>query len=753
MYRFPGLCDYNLASDCRAAYKEFAVHVQRSPGRAGGHPRLEYILLTIRDDTIYLTRQLVVVNGAMVSTPHYRSGLLIEWSDAYTKVFSRAGLTLMWNREDALMLELDSRFRNHTCGLCGDYNGLQTYSEFLSDGVLFSAVEFGNMQKINKPGAECNDPEEVSAPKSCSEHRAECQRLLTAEAFEGCLDLVPLEPYVQACAQDRCQCPSGAACVCSTLAEFSRQCSHAGGRPGNWRTASLCPKTCPRNMVYLESGSPCVDTCSHLEVSHLCEEHRMDGCFCPEGTVYDDLRDGGCVPVSQCHCKLHGQLYAPGQQVSHDCEHCVCNAGRWVCKDLPCPGSCALEGGSHITTFDGKKYTFHGDCYYVLTKGEHPDSYALLGELAPCGATDKETCLKTVVLLADKQKNVVVFKSDGSVLLNELQVNLPHVTASFSIFQPSSYHLVVSTAFGLRLQIQLVPLMQLFLTLDQAAQGRVQGLCGNFNGQEGDDFQTAGGLVEATGAGFANTWKAQSSCQDKQDWLDDPCSLNIESANYAEHWCSMLRKKETPFGRCHSAVDPDEYYQRCKYDTCNCQDNEDCMCAALSSYARACAAKGVMLWGWRDLVCNSDVGSCPKTQIFLYNLTTCQQTCRSLSEADSHCVQGFAPVDGCGCPDHTFLDEKGRCVPQAKCSCYHRGSYVEAGDVVLRQEERCVCRNGRLHCTQVKLLGQRCAAPKIHVDCNNLTALAIRNPRPVSCQTLAVQVLYFNYNSATPELQ
>lgn len=30
-----------------------------------------------------------------------------------------------------------------------------------------------------------------------------------------------------------------------------------------------------------------------------------------------------------------------------------------------------------------------------------------------------------------------------------------------------------------------------------------------------------------------------------------------------------------------------------------------------------------------------------------------------------------------------------------------------------------------------------CAAPKIHVDCNNLTALAIRNPRPVSCQTLA----------------
>uniref|UniRef100_A0A8D0NMY9 VWFD domain-containing protein n=1 Tax=Sus scrofa TaxID=9823 RepID=A0A8D0NMY9_PIG len=737
VFRFPGLCDYNFASDCRDAYKEFAVHLRRGPGGSGGPSQVEYILLTVKDDTIYLTQQLVVVNGAMVSTPHYSPGLLIERSAVYTKVYSRAGLALVWNREDSVMLELDSKFQNHTCGLCGDYNGLQTYSEFLSEGIPFSPLEFGNMQKINKPEEKCDDPEEAQAKLSCSEHRAECERLLTDVAFEDCQGLVPLELYVQACVQDRCQCPQGTSCVCSTIAEFSRQCSHAGGRPGNWRTAKLCPKSCPGNMVYLESSSPCVDTCSHLEVSSLCEEHRMDGCFCPEGTVYDDIAGRGCIPVSQCHCKLHGHQYAPGQQVTNNCEQCVCNAGRWVCQDLQCPGACALEGGSHITTFDGRKYTFHGDCYYVLTKGTHNDSYAILGELTPCGSTDKQTCLKTVVLLADNKKNVVLFKSDGSVLLNELQVNLPHVTASFSIFQPSSHHLLVDTAFGLRLQVQLAPMMQLFLTLDQAAQGRVQGLCGNFNGLEGDDFKTAGGLVEATGAGFANTWKAQSSCHDKVDWLDDPCSLNIESANYAEHWCSLLKKTGTPFGRCHSAVDPAEYYKRCKYDTCNCQNTEDCLCAALSSYARACAAKGIMLWGWREHVCNKDVGSCPQSQIFRYNLTTCQQTCRSLSEADAHCLEGFAPVDGCGCPDQTFLDEKGRCVPLAKCSCYHRGLYLEAGEVVLRQEERCVCRSGRLHCVPVKLLGQSCEAPKIHVDCNNLTALAIRNPRPVSCQTLA----------------
>lgn len=64
VFRFPGLCVYNFASHCRGAYKEFAVHVKRGPGR-GGHPELESVLLTVKDDTVYLTRQLAVVNGAM----------------------------------------------------------------------------------------------------------------------------------------------------------------------------------------------------------------------------------------------------------------------------------------------------------------------------------------------------------------------------------------------------------------------------------------------------------------------------------------------------------------------------------------------------------------------------------------------------------------------------------------------------------------------------------------------------------------
>lgn len=48
----------------------------------------------------------------------------------------------------------------------------------------------------------------------------------------------------------------------------------------------------------------------------------------------------------------------------------TCFEGRWACESLSTPFTCAVEEGSHVTTFDGKDFTFHGDCYYTLAKVE-----------------------------------------------------------------------------------------------------------------------------------------------------------------------------------------------------------------------------------------------------------------------------------------------------------------------------------------------------------------------------------------------
>lgn len=52
------------------------------------------------------------------------------------------------------------------------------------------------------------------------------------------------------------------------------------------------------------------------------------------------------------------------------------------------------------------------------------------------------------------------------------------------------------------------------------------GLCGNYNGNQGDDFLTPSGMVEALLEDFGNSWKLKADCQNllKQD--SDPCSLN-----------------------------------------------------------------------------------------------------------------------------------------------------------------------------------------------------------------------------------
>ncbi|XP_070621293.1 mucin-2 [Erythrolamprus reginae] len=736
-YQFPGVCDYNFASDCRESYKEFSVHIQREQSDQG-HPNIQYVLVTIKDVAIYLTHKMVTVDERIVKTPYYGSGVLIEMNNIYTKVYAKVGLILIWNQADALMIELDSKFNNYTCGLCGDYNGQSIYNEFISDGLSYNSITFGNLQKVNKPGTKCVDPDETKPIELCKQHREECESLLTSPAFADCQNRLNLELYVQACMQDRCACQDGkdSFCACSTISEYSRQCSHAGGRPQNWRTPQLCPRSCPKNMIYLESGSPCMDTCSHPEISNLCEEHYMDGCFCPNGTIYDDITGNGCVLTSQCHCKLHGKIYSPGQQIANECEECICQSGRWRCEALPCPSTCALEGGSHITTFDGKKYTFHGDCYYVLSKTTKNDTHVLLGELGPCTSSEKQTCLKTVVLLADNRKNVVVFKSDGTILLNDLEIHLPYRTGSFSVFQPSSFYTVVHTNYGLKMQIQLAPVMQLFLIMEDSSKGTLQGLCGDYNGIEYDDLKTSGGVVEATGASFANSWKAQASCNDMEDKLEHPCSLSLENEKYAEYWCSLLKSAESPFARCHSVIEPMDYYKRCKYDTCNCNSNEQCLCAALSSYARDCASKGVMLWGWRNVVCNKEVTSCPANQVFHYNLTTCQQSCRSLSEGDKYCLAGFSPVDGCGCPDNTYVNEKGICVSISDCSCHYKDFYAQPGESVMKDDKRCVCRNGRFHCITVDIRPHKCPSNKTYFDCNNYDSWSYQTPIRLSCQTL-----------------
>ncbi|XP_059007722.1 mucin-5B isoform X3 [Mustela lutreola] len=733
IFRFPGRCNYVLSAHCGAAYEDFNVQLRR--GLAGSRPTITHVVLKTQGLVLEASNGSVLINGRREELPYSRAGLLVEQSSVYVKVTVRLLLTFLWNREDSALLELDPKYANQTCGLCGDFNGLPAVNEFYSLNARLTPLQFGNLQKLDGPTEQCQDP--PSSPASnCTDVEGVCRRTLLGPAFAECNKLVDPTAYVAACTQDLCRCPS---CPCATFAEYSRQCAHAGGQPQDWRGPDLCPQTCPPSMRHQECGSPCADTCSNPQRSQLCEDHCVDGCFCPPGTVLDDATHQGCLPLQQCPCTHGGRTYAPGASFTSSCRACTCSGGLWQCQDLPCPGTCSVQGGSHISTYDQRLYDVHGDCSYVLSKTCAGSSFSVLAELRRCGLTDNENCLKSVALSVNGGDTVIQIQANGGVFVNSIYTQLPVSAANITVFRPTSFFILVHTGLGLQLRVQMVPIMQVFLQLDPSYHGRTCGLCGNFNQNQADDFRTLSGVVEGTAAAFANTWKTQASCPNVKNSFEDPCSLSVENENYAQHWCSLLTDPAGAFSRCHSVLNPAPFHSNCMFDTCNCEKSEDCLCAALSSYVHACAAQGVLLRGWRDGVCAKYVSSCPQSQNYSYVVDGCQPTCRARSQVDVTCSVPFLPVDGCVCPAGTFLDDSGACVSADACPCYFHGSVLAPGEVVHDDGVVCSCVAGRLSCLgAAEQRSSGCVAPMVYLDCSNASAGAPGAECLRSCHTLDV---------------
>ncbi|KAF3833266.1 hypothetical protein F7725_026931 [Dissostichus mawsoni] len=75
------------------------------------------------------------------------------------------------------------------------------------------------------------------------------------------------------------------------------------------------------------------------------------------------------------------------------------------------------------------------------------------------------------------------------------------------------------------------------------------------------------------------------------------------SESYAKYWCSKLADPQGLFASCHSLISPSMYKDNCIYDSCNCENSEESMCAAVSAYVYACAAAGIHFRGWRNTIC------------------------------------------------------------------------------------------------------------------------------------------------------
>ncbi|XP_048156081.1 von Willebrand factor [Corvus hawaiiensis] len=690
LYSFAGDCSYLLAGDCHK--HSFTLLGDYQDGEKIGFSVYlgEYFNLRLSLDGV------VMQDDKRVSIPFASNGIFIEKEAGYYKISSdEHGFVVKIDATGNIQILLQEKHYNKTCGLCGNFNKFLEDDFRAREGTLVgNSYDFANSWALHSENKRCKRVQTPSNTCNISSDMAEkgvletCQLLSTSLTFSRCHHRVDPEPYISLCERDICACPQGVDCHCPAFLEYARSCAHEGVILEGWPEESSCRPRCPVGMEYKECVSPCAKTCQSLNINEVCHGQCVDGCSCPEGLLLDGEH---CIESSDCSCIHSGKHYPSGFTISQDCNSCICRRGTWICSNGECPGECSVTGQSHFKSFDNKYFTFSGICQYLFAKDCVENSFSVIIETVQCADDPDAVCTRSAsVRIRDMDNSIIKMKHGGGVSLNGQDIQIPLLQGALRVQRVVRSS--VRLTYGEDLQIDWDGHGELLVKVSPVYSERMCGLCGNYDGNQGDDFLTPSGMVESLLEDFGNSWKLNADCQDllKQD--SDPCNLNPHLAKYAEDSCSVLLSPA--FEPCHHEVSPTPYVKNCRFDVCSCSSGKDCLCSAIANYAAACARKSILVpWRQPDF-CPM---ACPEGQVYQQCGTPCNQTCRSLSYPEEDCEQ--LCLEGCYCPPGHYLDEHEQCVPKSQCSCYYDGEIFQPEDVFSDHYSMCYCENGFMHCS------------------------------------------------------
>ncbi|XP_043944328.1 mucin-19-like [Protopterus annectens] len=706
-------CKTAITWDCGNTVSGFSVEITRNTSYS-----VSQINIMIDEVSIKLNNVQITVNGENVTLPYDQKKVSIQKYGLQTSIDSRRGnVNVKWNNNDALSIEVFTLQK--TCGLCGD---MQSES---ADSIYERQI-----QNIINDGEQClQESEESLAKPACEDGEQYCNTIRSY--FVSCPDSI-LDNIIAMCAIEYCDSGLRKESACPSFSEVAQQCCAYSqiSEMNDWRSdpnITCATPVCDKNQEYQECGSAFQPTCI-FPVS-LQKTNYVSACKCPEGLVLNDVESNGeCIMQQECPCAYDGKIFLPGSERSSSRESCKCVDGTWQCQCDSCHRMCSIEAGPHIITFDGTPYTVTGDCQYYaimteyfsvnigIQKGNNPGVHSSLANVS--------------VILKTPNPQIWTIQSDGTVLKDGSEIPLPY-NGDIIMCQQSSMFVKTEISFGIGMNmlIQTSPDMQAYFTAPQEAQGTITGLCGTNNDQTVDDFMTPQHILEQNPDIFVDSWKT-SACNDPPP----ATCISLQYEKFALDYCYPLKDPGGIFGSCFAEVESKTYYQSCLFSTCTSDRPEDSMCAALGNYAKACAAAGRPVGDWRNRICEV---KCEKGMVFSYNNTGCYQTCQTL-QSGIFCANCSDLVEGCACPQGTFLNASGFCVAKEECECYSSSEIIHPGQSYTSNGKTCVCSGGQFYCNESSGVNETCPIGSNYTDCANsvlITARACSNWNIATYQT------------------
>ncbi|XP_061664711.1 zonadhesin, like isoform X2 [Syngnathoides biaculeatus] len=727
-YSFMGSCTYTLARTCRNDTGPwFSVEGKNEERGLAGVSYLRKLYVTVDGITVTLMKaRRTLVNGLRVALPYAPSPVVsLSRAGQYVTVQTSFGLRVRWDGNHYAQISVPSSYHDQMCGLCGDLDGNPDNDFAKPDGAVVADVnEFCNSWQTEededdscspgtKPDPEC-DPKleaEVVKPEKCGKLKD------SAGPFRECVGVVNPSPFFQSCVYDMCRFDGQQDVLCDQLQAYTEACHSAGVKVHQWRSPHFCPLQCPANSSYSLCVSGCPETCAGPVGAPGCGDTCVEGCACDAGFILSDdkcvsLKDCGCVdgagsyrPVGdgwysegcerRCTCQDGGVIQCVSSSCQAATEICQLHDGEYGCRPLG-NGMCSVSGDPHYTTFDKRTHHYMGACSYTLTETCGVSSsglpyFSVATQNERRGSNSKVSYVRAVAVQVDGV--TFVLGKGRTVQVNGTAVVPPVAWMGGTKIHLSGKFVVLETSFHLRVRFD--GNHHADVSVPTSYNGQLCGMCGNFNGNPGDDNLKPDRTPALTTNELGDSWQVPDPRPDcRNDGGQEVCDPKVEEDAQKPTSCGTIADANGIFRPCHSVVPPGPYSENCVYDMCATGGQTVSLCQAVQSYGDMCAAAGVAI-AWRNnTFCPL---KCPAGSHYTPCGSACAQpSCQNPAGPGGPCDQPC--VEGCVCDPGLVLSGD-KCVALSQCGCTdHVGEYRPVGAAWFPRADcslRCECDGGR----------------------------------------------------------